>query len=59
MTRRTGTTILAFLLVAMLGLVEACKKKAPTTTAGAKPTSEEPGRPPETRVSPPPSNVPP
>lgn len=59
MTKRTGTTILAFLLVAMLGMVEACKKKPPTTTAGAKPPSEEPSRPAETRVPPPPSNVPP
>jgi peptidoglycan-associated lipoprotein len=59
MTKRTGTTILAFLLVATLGMVEACKKKPPTTTAGAKPPGEEPSRPGETRVPPPPGNVPP
>jgi peptidoglycan-associated lipoprotein len=60
MTRRTGTTILAFLLAATLGTAAACKPKPPTTAAGAKSVTEEPTRPPaETNVPPPPSNVPP
>jgi peptidoglycan-associated lipoprotein len=58
MTRRTGTTILAFLLAATLGTAAACKKKPPTTTAGAKPVTEEPTRPSETNVPPPPRNAP-
>ncbi len=56
MTKRTGTVILAFLLAGTLGLVEACKKKPPTTTEGAKPVA--PSRPPETAVSPPPTTPP-
>ena len=52
MTKRTGLTILAFLLAGMLGLVTACKKNPPTTTAGAKPPAEEP-KAPETKVQPP------
>jgi peptidoglycan-associated lipoprotein len=60
MTRRTGTTVLALLLVGTLGLVAACKKKPPTTAAGARPVGEEPSRPTtETRVPPPQGNVPP
>src|SRR5258708_31063023 len=59
MTRRTGTTVLAFLLAATLGTAAACKKKPPTTARGAKPVTEEPTRPTETNVPPPPSNVPP
>jgi peptidoglycan-associated lipoprotein len=58
MTKRTGMTILVFLLAGTLGLVTACKKNPPTTAAGAKPPSEEPGRPPETRVPPPSSTTP-
>jgi peptidoglycan-associated lipoprotein len=59
MTRRTGTMALAFLLAATLGTAAACKKKPPTTAPGAKPVTEEPTRPTETNVPPPPSNVPP
>ena len=51
MTKRTLTTVLAFLLVGTLGLVTACKKKPPTTTEGAKP-GETPSRG-ETVVQPP------
>jgi peptidoglycan-associated lipoprotein len=55
MTKRTGTTVLVFLLAATLGSAAACKKKPPTTAPGAKPVSEEPVRPPgETNVPPPP-----
>ncbi len=56
MTKRTSTMVLAFLLAATLGSVEACKKKPPTTTEGAKPL-EAPTRP-ETTVQPP-STTPP
>jgi peptidoglycan-associated lipoprotein len=60
MTKRTWTTVFAFLLVGTLGLVAACKPKPPKSTAEAKPPTEEPSRPPaETRVPPPPGNVPP
>jgi peptidoglycan-associated lipoprotein len=52
MTKRTGLTVLAFLLAGTLGLVTACKKNPPTTTAGAKPPAEEP-RGQETKVQPP------
>ena len=52
MTKRTGLTVLAFLLAGTLGLVTACKKNPPTTTAGAKPPAEEP-KGPETKVQPP------
>jgi peptidoglycan-associated lipoprotein len=59
MTRRTGTTVLAFLLAATLGTAAACKKKPPTTAPGAKPVTEEPTRPrEETRVPPPPTSAP-
>jgi len=59
MTKRTGTTVLAFLLAATLGTAAACKKKPPTTAPGARPVTEEPTRPqPETRVPPPPSGAP-
>jgi peptidoglycan-associated lipoprotein len=56
MTKRTLTTVLAFLVVGTLGLAMACKKKPPTTTEGAKP-GETPSRP-ETTVQPP-STTPP
>ena len=59
MTKRTWTTVYAFLLVGSLGLVAACKPKPPTNTDKTKPPAEEPTRPGETRVPPPPSNVPP
>ena len=59
MTKRTWTTVLALTLAGTLGFAAACKKKPPTTAAGAKPVGEEPVRPGETRVSPPPGNVPP
>jgi peptidoglycan-associated lipoprotein len=60
MTKRTGTTVLAFLLAATLGTAAACKPKPPKTAPGAKPVTEEPTKPqPETNVLPPPSNVPP
>ena len=59
MTRRTGTTALAFLLALTLGTAAACKKKPPTTAPGARPVTEEPTRPPaETNVPPPPGNAP-
>ena len=59
MTRRTGTTVLAFLLAATLGTAAACKKKPPTTAPGARPVTEEPTRPqPETNVPPPPKGAP-
>jgi peptidoglycan-associated lipoprotein len=58
MTRRTGTTVLAFLLAATLGTAAACKKKPPTTAPGARPVGEEPTRPTETRVPPPPVGAP-
>jgi len=51
MTKRTLTTVLAFLVVGTLGFATACKKKPPTTTEGAKP-GETPSRP-ETMVQPP------
>src|SRR5206468_8984707 len=54
---RTGTMVLAFLLVGTLAEVTACKKKPPTTTEGARPV-EPPSRPPETAVQPPPSTPP-
>lgn len=59
MKNRTWTAVLALLLTGTLGLAAACKKKPPTTAAGAKPTAEESGRTPETRVPPPPSGTPP
>lgn len=52
MTKRTGLTVLVFLLAGMLGLVTACKKNPPTTAAGAKPPAEE-SKAPETKVQPP------
>ena len=55
----TGTKVLAFLLTGALGLAVACKPKPPKTTGEAKPATEEPGRPPETRVPPPQSSTPP
>jgi peptidoglycan-associated lipoprotein len=58
MTRRTGTTVLAFLLAATLGTAAACKKKPPTTAPGARPVTEEPTRPTETNVPPPPKGAP-
>ena len=58
MRRRTGTMALAFLLAATLGTAAACKKKPPTTAPGAKPVTEEPTRPQETNVQPPPGNAP-
>ena len=57
MKKRTATTVLAFLLVGTFGLVEACKKKPPTTAAEAKP-SEAPSAPPSTTVQPPSSTAP-
>jgi peptidoglycan-associated lipoprotein len=57
MKKRTATTVLAILLVGTIGLVEACKKKPPTTTAEAKP-SEAPSAPPSTTVQPPPATAP-
>ena len=59
MTKRTWTTVFALLLVGTLGLVAACKPKPPKNTAEAKPPTEEPSHPSETRVPPPPANVPP
>jgi peptidoglycan-associated lipoprotein len=58
MTKRTMTTVLAFLLAGTLGFVTACKKNPPTTAAGAKPPSEEPSKAPETRVPPPSTTTP-
>jgi peptidoglycan-associated lipoprotein len=55
----TSTKVFAFLLTGALGLAVACKPKPPKTTGEAKPGTEEPGRPPETRVPPPPSSAPP
>jgi peptidoglycan-associated lipoprotein len=52
MTKRTLTTVLAFLLVGTLGLASACKKKPPTTAPGARP-GETPSGAPETTVQPP------
>jgi peptidoglycan-associated lipoprotein len=59
MTKRPGTTVLAFLLALTLGTAAACKKKPPTTAPGARPVTEEPTRPPaETNVPPPPKGAP-
>jgi peptidoglycan-associated lipoprotein len=53
----TPLVALAFVAVAILPLVQGCKKKPPTTTAEARPTVEAPA-PPETRVPPPPAPPP-
>ncbi len=55
----TGTKLLAILLTGTLGLAVACKPKPPKTAGEVKPGTEEPGRPSETRVPPPPSSIPP
>ena len=59
MRKRIGTlAALAFLLAGTLLFLEACKKKTPTTTEGAKPPAEAPSRPSETNVPPPPAPAP-
>jgi peptidoglycan-associated lipoprotein len=52
----TPLVVLALVAAAMLPLSQGCKKKAPTTTAEARPPVEEPA-PPVTNVPPPPSSA--
>ena len=52
----TPLVVLALVAAAMFPLSQGCKKKAPTTTAEARPPVEEPA-PPVTNVPPPPSSA--